>query len=228
MKRLVTPFALLLLVAFAGPASAEQRRSSLRPVANPGAVIARELEFAQAARNKGQWTAFREFAAQDAVMFVPQMVRAQDWLKDRPDPAVAVRWQVHQVWSSCDGSLAVSTGAWQGQDRIGRFTTIWQRQDDGRYKWVYDHGETLAEPTPVPEMIPARVADCPDRGARRARDKDRTAPTVFDPLHRAGRSDDGTLRWTVTAGAVGGHALSVEWTKDEEVRSLLAEQEDAK
>ena len=101
MKRLIT-FALLALASM--PVAAREPRTHLRPAANPSAVIARELEFSQAAQDKGQWTAFREFAAKDAVMFVPQMVLAQGWLKDRPNPPVAVRWQPQEVWSSCDGS----------------------------------------------------------------------------------------------------------------------------
>jgi len=218
MKRLIL-FALLALASM--PVAAREPRTHLRPAANPSAVIARELEFSQAAQDKGQWTAFREFAAKDAVMFVPQMVLAQGWLKDRPNPPVAVRWQPQEVWSSCDGSLVVSKGAWQGPKASGWFTTIWQRQGDGGYKWVYDHGDTLQEAQPVPEMIPAHVADCPARRAPRAA---RAAPAPFDPLRRSGRSDDGTLVWEVTATAEGAHNLSIEWTHDGATAPLLIEE----
>src|SRR5690606_6301016 len=96
--------------------------------ADPGKVIAAELAFARAALEKGQWTAFAEFAADDAVMFVPQPVDAGEWLRKQRDPAQAVRWQPHQVWSSCDGTLAVTKGAWQRPDAsVGYFTTVWQR-----------------------------------------------------------------------------------------------------
>ena len=64
--------------------------------------------FARAAQEKGQWTAFREYAADDALMFVPQPVAAKDWLKKQANPAQAVTWQPYAVWSSCDGSLAVT------------------------------------------------------------------------------------------------------------------------
>src|SRR3546814_4565755 len=50
-----------------------------RPLAaNPSAFIAAELAFARLARDKWQWTAFRETAADDAVMFMPQRVLARD------------------------------------------------------------------------------------------------------------------------------------------------------
>jgi hypothetical protein len=67
------------------------------------------------------------------------------------------------VWSSCDGSLAVTKGAWQRPDgSVGYFTTVWQRGEkrkDG-YRWVMDQGDRLAEPLPAPEMIEATTADC--------------------------------------------------------------------
>jgi hypothetical protein len=132
--------------------------------ADPAAVVAAELAFARAAQEDGQWTAFAEYATKDAVMFVPQPVIAHDWLKGRANPPQAVRWQPHQVWSSCDGSLAVTKGAWQRPDgSAGYFTTVWQRQGKRgktEYRWVMDQGDALAEPLPAPEMIAAQTAEC--------------------------------------------------------------------
>jgi hypothetical protein len=164
-------------------------------------------------------------AAPDAVMFAPAMVLAQPWLRDRPNPPVALTWQPHRVWSSCDGSLMVTSGAWQKTDgqkaggRQGWFTTVWQRQPDGAYRWVLDHGDTLAEPLAVPDMIAARVAECPQRRAgprpaaapparlRAARKPAKAPPVPFDPAAREGRSQDGTLVWQVTADGAGGRSF---------------------
>ena len=79
-------------------------------------VVAAEIAFARAAQEKGQWTAFAEYATDDAVMFVPEPVVARDWLRRQTDPPQPVQWQTHQVWSSCDGTLAVTKGAWQRPD----------------------------------------------------------------------------------------------------------------
>ena len=170
--------------------------------ANPSAVIAAEVALAQLAQAKGQWTAFRATATKDAVMFVPQMAYAQAFLKGKADPAAAVKWQPHQVWSSCDGSLAVTRGAWQRADGItGYFTTVWQRQKDLGYKWVADQGEPLPMPLDEPEMIAAKVADCPAgyRPERAAKPRDfKGSLPALDPAHRSGRSLDGTLGWDVT------------------------------
>ena len=88
----------------------------LTPAANPSKVVAAELELARAAQEDGQWSAFRDFSAGDAVLFVPEPVAARDWLQGRADPAAALQWQPHHIWSSCDGSLAVTRGAWQHPD----------------------------------------------------------------------------------------------------------------
>lgn len=156
-------FAAALAAALAGCATGGPR--DLPPgtvvVANPSAVVATELAFARAARERGQWTAFREYAAEDATMFVPQPVRAQDWLKGRADPAQAMQWQVHQVWMSCDGSLAVTQGAAQWPDgRPGRFATVWKRQRDGSYRWVMDEGDLVSVPLAAPDFIRTEVASC--------------------------------------------------------------------
>ena len=104
-----------------------------KPVANPSAIVQAELAFARLAQEKGQWTAFRETAADDAIMFTPDLVNAQQWLKDQADPAQAVTWQPHHIYMSCDGGMAVSTGAWQdAKGGTGHFTTIWQQQDFGQ------------------------------------------------------------------------------------------------
>ncbi|HVR90547.1 MAG TPA: hypothetical protein VHG29_05585 [Novosphingobium sp.] len=197
MKRAI-PLLALALTACAGGDRMDRR--GLRPTANPSAVIAAELAFAQLAQDKGQWTAFRDTATSDAVMFVPQTIRAQDFLKGRANPPVAVKWQPHQIWSSCDGSIAVTRGAWQRPNGTGYFTTVWQRQRDGGYKWVLDQGEPLAMALDAPEMIAAKVAEC----------KPRPAPSAaLLPDRRTGQSDDGTLIWEARVDAQCGRTLRV-------------------
>lgn len=136
----------------------------LTPTANPSKVVAAELAFARAAQEDGQWTAFRNFAAGDAVMFVPEPVDARAWLSGRSNPQQSVQWQPHHVWSSCDGSLAVARGAWQRPDGTsGYFTTVWERQRDGEYRWTLDQGDRLDTPLAAPEFVRTDVAECPRR-----------------------------------------------------------------
>src|SRR5262245_28307794 len=119
---------------------------------NPSAGIAADIAFARLAKEKGRWPAFRATAAPDAVMFVPQMVLAQAWLKKAPATSPALAWQPQAAWASCDGSVIVTSGAWQSGKAVGWYTTVWQRQPDGAYKWVFDHGDATAEAPKAPEM----------------------------------------------------------------------------
>lgn len=190
--------ALLALTALVVAMPAEAERPRRRgDQANPTALVAAEIAFAQLAQEKGQWTAFRETAAPDGDMFVPQRVNARDWLKGRTNPPVAVKWQPHEVWMSCDGSAGITRGAWQQPVGTGYFTTIWQRQNARNakkgavYKWVLDQGDALTAPLQAPEMIAGKVADCrPAAGP---------VPTVPPPAGvdaRDGASDDRSLQWS--------------------------------
>jgi hypothetical protein len=177
--------------------------------ADPSRVVAAELAFARAAQEKGQWTAFAEFATDDAVMFVPEAVTAQAWLKGRANPPQAVRWQPYQVWSSCDGSLAVTKGAWQRPDgSVGYFTTVWERQGKGEYRWVLDQGDVLEQPLATSEMIEARTAECPNPMQYDA--------VIVDPprcgpqgCSGSGRSGDDTLEFRYDTRPNGARSLRV-------------------
>lgn len=187
----------------------------LKPIANPSGVVAAELAFARAARERGQWTAFAQYAASDAVMFVPAAVNAQTWLKGRANPAEPVKWQAHQIWSSCDGSLAVAKGAWQQPDgRQGYFTTIWQRQADGGLKWVLDQGDALTEPLSEPEMVGAQVADC--RSTVQV-----PAPSVSTSTQGGGASRDRTLAYSWEVAPDLSRRLAVTMVEDGKVNEVL-------
>lgn len=240
MKRLLASLALLAL-APPGIRDAQAREGSpgaghaMRGYANPSAAIAAELAFARLAQEKGQWSAFKATAAEDAVMFTPAMVLAKQWLHDRPDPSVPLAWQPHRVWASCDGSLMITTGAWQRSGRHGWFTTVWQRQEDGLYKWVLDHSDETSEPLAAPDMIAARIADCPERRAGprpspppdkvrgKSSRREKAPPVPFDPARRDGRSSDGTLTWRVTIDAAGTRDFTALLRKSGEMEEIRNE-----
>ncbi|VWX53158.1 hypothetical protein [Novosphingobium sp. 9U] len=216
--RALVPAALIAGGLIAGglisAASARPERPQMR-FASPAKAIAAEIAFAQLAQRKGQWTAFRETATEDAVMFVPQAVIARDWLKRQKNPPASVAWQPYQTWLSCDGTLAVNMGPWQRPDGSqGYFTTVWQRQKKGEYKWVMDQGDVLATPLAAPEMIASSVAACdrkqarPPAGAIAPGGTIAPAPT-FPAGTRGGWSEDRTLSWAVTVAADCSRALTV-------------------
>ncbi len=195
--------ALAMLTFLSACASGPDPRK--RPLAaNPGAIVAAELGFARLAQDKGQWTAFRETAHQDAVMFVPQRVKARDWLSGRANPASAVTWQPHAVYSSCDGTAGATTGGWQRPDgSVGYYTTVWLRDPKGKLQWVLDHGDTLATARTEPEFIASKMAKC---GARPA--VDITVAEEGEDM-AVGLSRDQTMSWTSIVRPDGSRRITV-------------------
>ncbi len=230
MKRLAITLALIVTAAACTQGARDFGKGPpLRPAADPSAVIAAELAFSQLAQTKGQWTAFLDTAAPEAEMFAPQRVKAAEWLKGRVNPPVPVKWQPHAVWSSCDGSYAVTRGAWERPGSAGSFATVWQRQGNGGYKWLLDMSLANEQVPGPPEMIAASVAECPkgatakglveaafaqragEAAARYATDASKTAAKGSSgPDFHHGRSDDMTLFWESNAGETGARRFTVQ------------------
>ncbi|MEQ8309171.1 MAG: hypothetical protein RIA72_00580 [Sphingopyxis sp.] len=212
MRRLLAATLGLALAGCAGPPG-ELRN---RPLAvNPSAFIAAEIAFARLAQEKGQWTAFRETAHPDAVMFVPGRVKARDWLKTRADPAEAVKWQPHAVYVSCDGNAGATTGAWQKGPANGYFTTVWLRDDKGRISWVLDHGDTLVDPRPAPDFIASKLAVCGSRPAVSidAEGEDEDMAVSLAP--------DQTLSWTSIVRTDGSRRIAVRLWDGKEMATVI-------
>jgi hypothetical protein len=174
-----------------------------------------ELAFARDAKRIGQWSAFRKWVDQDAVMFTPQAVWAKTFLKPLKNPPNSISWRPVQSFVSCDGRTAVNTGPWFKQDHTlaGYFTTVWQRTPAG-WRWVYDGGGPAAPNTSVKQGKPAiRVASC--------RTKAPGAPVTPPPPLTAkeahttpddngrGQSADKTLGWEWKVTKDGARTLRV-------------------
>ena len=163
-----------------------------------GGVVDAERAFAAMAQRDGQWTAFRAYAAPDAVMFVPGKANAQDWLKGRADPQQSVKWWPGRVVVSCDNTLALSTGAWRRPDgSTGVFTTIWRRDGDG-WHWILDHGHDTPKPVATPE--PAAIvlqASCKGLSAtRRPHRLEADLAALVKDGSIGGASQDRSLGWS--------------------------------
>ena len=158
----------------------------------PVTAIDAERAFAADAQKLGQWTAFRKWAADDARMFTPQPVNAQEFLKPLKDPPVAVFWWPGRSYVSCDGTYAVNTGPWVREwgKSVGYFTTVWQRQPDGGWKWIYDAGDELPAARAEGGDIAPTQASC---------DSDQAGLPPFFVSRGSqvdtGRSPDRTLVW---------------------------------
>lgn len=197
--------AVTLALGLATQASAADRRK--RPeirFASPAKAIAAEIAFVQLVQRKGAVAAVRETAAKDAVMFLGRPVNVRDWIKRQKEPVPAIAWQPHQTWLSCDGSLAVNTGAWQSPEgRFGYFTTFWARQSKGGYKWVMLQGGALESPLEQPEMIGSSLAHCGQLPPM-----EQVAASALNSW-QGGTSADRSLTWSVRINPRCGRSLSV-------------------
>ncbi|SCW67140.1 hypothetical protein SAMN02927924_01999 [Sphingobium faniae] len=200
--------ALLLAGAFALVGA----RPPMRFQPDPSSVIAAEMAFNRLAQEKGQWTAFRETSAEDAVMFVPQRVLAKDWLRKQVDPPASVQWSPSIVYVSCNGNLAASTGNWKRLDgSTGYFTTMWRRDKKGAWKWIMDHGDKLTSPREAPEYLSGKVATCKRRGPDGGQDMapHGSAPASGARDRRALPPADESLLWSADAATDGSRHVTV-------------------
>jgi hypothetical protein len=174
----------------------------------PSTIVAAEIAFARAAREQGQWTAFRQFAAPGALLHGSNGPFAiEPWLATQTDPAEAVQWEPRAVVISCDGALAVSQGRSREPDgTVGNFLTVWERQSGGEYRYIFDAGgPDVPQPPPRKRVedgdivvtsidaVLGLVASCPRGGAA-------IPPPPAIAVGEDGKTDarlsrDGTLRW---------------------------------
>ncbi len=172
----------------------------LLATAVPSAVDA-ERAFAADAQKLGQWTAFRKWSAEGARMFVPQPVEPHEFLADKKDPSASLTWSPSKSFVSCDGGHAVNVGPWTSASGIshGYFTTLWVRQPDRTWKWIYDGGNTLAEPLAVVARPISKRASCAGRPSRLPK----AAPLPSGFNSGQGESADHSMHWTWTVSPKG-------------------------
>ena len=170
-----------------------------------------ERAFAADAKAIGQWTAFRKWSADDAVMFVPQPTNAHEFLKDRKDPAEAIDWWPTASYISCDGKTAVNTGGWRRPDgSVGFFSTVWKRRKGGDWKWYIDGGDETKVALDRPERPRVVRAPCRKNSFRPGPYED-PPPPPSGPAYSANRviSDDGTLAYMWRVDANGAREFTV-------------------
>ena len=201
-------------------------------------MAAADIAFARAVRDEGAPTAFRRFAAPEAVVHLGRgPVPAAEWLAASPDPGAPVDWEPRAIWSSCDGSLAVSMGRTRNAaGLVGSYVTAWQRERDGGYQWTY-HTSALDDPQPLPrqrvevpagedvivvpglDAIEGKAADCL-RGTAPPQPPELVLPA--STLHQEELSSDGTLRWRWEHPAQGGGRVVVDYLREGRWQEALA------
>jgi hypothetical protein len=195
IKAKLLPLAFALgLAALAASCTTAKKPFPIKLSANPSALVAEEIALKQAATLRGTAAALREFAAPDAVLFVPRPVAAPAYLKDNA-VSLSLNRSVHNIIMSCDGKTGVTTGAWSDAGGAqGYFTTVWQRYEradgSGKWLWALTHNDMLKTARNTPDFLATKTASC--KGSAPATV---SAPDVGVQM-KQGIARDQSLSWT--------------------------------
>ena len=138
----------ILLVAVAGAAALAADRS-----AELTQLVMTEREFAARAQQVNARQAFVEYFAADAILFTPFATPAFPGLRDGPDWGVDIQWRPVAAAISGAADMGFTTGPTEYRRaptdaplRYGHYTSVWRRQQDGRYRVLIDIGISHAAP----------------------------------------------------------------------------------
>lgn len=120
---------------------------------DPSAVVAAERAFAADGLAMGIKGSFLKHSAPHAIVFAPGPVNAQALYAARPDkPHPPLVWWPLWAGIARSGDLGFTTGpATFGGKPSGWYFTVWKRQADRTWKWVYDGGSTSAHGDAPPQ-----------------------------------------------------------------------------
>jgi ketosteroid isomerase-like protein len=157
-------------------------------------LAATERSFAALAAEKGTKQAFLENASSDAVLFIPDRINAKEYWNARGESKGLLSWDPNYADVSSNGLLGYTTGNWEYRsagkggtpEAFGNFITIWQRQPDGKYKFVVDIGVSHDKPAAYSTALapPAYPSSSNERNTSAAD----TANSFFEVIGKNGLS----------------------------------------
>jgi len=129
------------------------------------AVIAAERAFAARALEIGWVGAFREFSTADSLMATGAgLTLTTEALDGAPEGDRSLFWAPAFAGIARSGDLGFTTGGFSVDETRtprGQYFTVWHREADGSWKWIYDGGPGgVSDPPGVPPAD-ARVVELP-------------------------------------------------------------------
>lgn len=139
----------LMALAVAGllVSAVQAHTPAMRP-ADPAPVIAAERAFAARAAVVGIAPSFLEYMSDQAIVFGPDPTNAKAFYSARPpgkapkDGGTLLAWWPNFAGLARSGDLGFTTGpaSVNGGKPDVVYVTIWARQADGGWKWIFDGG----------------------------------------------------------------------------------------
>lgn len=143
--------AVVLILVFASSCEADQKKDETEKWKKE--IVETEQDFARMVEKEGIPKAFLNYAAEDAVILRnnelimgKEAIRESYNKQERPD-TISLSWKPDFVEVSKSGDLGYTYGKYQysvtdslGNEKIseGIFHTVWKRQPDGKWKFVWD------------------------------------------------------------------------------------------
>ena len=141
-------------------------------------VIAAERAFAADAARIGWIDAYPLWAAQDGMVLQNGISSALEFAANiHPDVRgdTSLAWGPEFAGISDGGDFGFTAGPFNGDGAaFGYYLTVWRKQADGNWRWVFEGGIDTLEPTYMPEMdapVGAITATVPDGPADKAREE---------------------------------------------------------
>ncbi len=147
MYRIFTFFFIITITFF----SCGQKDSKKTVVADKREVLNADIEFSRLSEAKGMKAAFIEYIDSNGVLLRPNEMpiigaNAIDYLIQQNDTGYSLTWQPNGGDISVSGDLGYTYGIYAmrpaSKDTViyGTYTSIWKKQEDGKWKFVLDTG----------------------------------------------------------------------------------------
>ncbi|MBL8774112.1 MAG: DUF4440 domain-containing protein [Phenylobacterium sp.] len=172
----------LLIVLLAVPAVAA-------PI-DPAPVVAAERAFAADGLALGIQASFFKHSAPDGIVFGPEPILAKAAFGEPQPKGPPLVWWPLWAGIARSGDLGFTTGPYtfDGQPRAWYFT-VWARQPDGSWKWLYDGGPPSDMTGAAPKDSPVAYARLAERRAGSAHKAMVQVTAAEKALHAAAAAD---------------------------------------
>ncbi len=124
-------------------------------------VVAVEREFAADAQARGWIAAFKKYAAPEGIWLQPDPGNAQAALAKEPDEPANRSLKWWPIWAgvAASGDIGFTSGPYTvGGNRYGHYFTVWAKQTDGSWRWIFDGGPRNDAASPFgPETTPLHL-----------------------------------------------------------------------
>lgn len=175
------------------PEPAPNETAAASPVS---AIIAAERAFAADGAKTGWVEAFETWSEPTAIVLGASPTSAREFLANI-DPAnrgdTTLHWAPEFAGASAASDFGFTTGPFAGDgSAFGYYFTVWRKQADGNWRWIYDGGvDTQTPVTPDPTFNVALIA--PPSGSEASADIAKTAVAVLESDLAASAAADAPL-----------------------------------